>query len=61
MTHIPIGNRKLLKIDVLYTQDIGVTLVSISHITAGHKAMFDGSLLKIYNSSKKLLGQVPVN
>jgi hypothetical protein len=23
--------------------------------------MFDGSLLKIYNSSKKLLGQVPVN
>jgi hypothetical protein len=47
---------------VLYAQDIGVTIVSISRITAaGHKAIFDGPLLKIYNSSKKLLGEVPVN
>jgi hypothetical protein len=62
---VPLGNRKLLKVllkDVLYAQDIGVTLVSISRITTtGHKAIFDGPSLKIYNSSKKLLGEVPVN
>jgi hypothetical protein len=62
---VPLGNGKLLKVllkDLLYAQDIGVTLVSISRITtAGHKAIFDGPLLKIYNSSKKLLGEVPVN
>jgi hypothetical protein len=62
---VPLGNRKLSKVllkNMLYAQDIGVTLVSISHITAaGHKAIFDGPSLKIYNSSKKLLGEVPVN
>jgi hypothetical protein len=62
---VPLGNGKLSKVllkDVLYAQDIGVTLVSISYITtAGHKAIFDGPSLKICNSSKKLLGEVPVN
>ena len=47
---VPLGNGKLLKVllkDVLYAQEMGVTLVSISCITAaGHKAVFDGPSLK---------------
>jgi hypothetical protein len=40
----------------------GVTLVSISRITAaGHKAIFDGPSLEIFNSMKKLLGEIPVS
>jgi hypothetical protein len=48
---------KILLKDMLYVKDMGVTLVSISCITAtGHKAIFDGPFLKIFNSTRKLLG-----
>jgi hypothetical protein len=41
---------------------MGVTLVSISRITAaGHKAIFDGPSLKISDSTRKLLGEIPVS
>ena len=62
---VPLDNGKLLMVllkDVLYAQDMDVALASISHITAtGYKAVFDRPLLKIYNSLKKLLGEVPVS
>jgi hypothetical protein len=62
---IPFGNRRSSKVllkNVLYAKDMGVTLVSISHITvAGHKAVFDGLSLKIFNSMKKLLEEIPVS
>ena len=62
---VPLGNGKSSKVllkDVLYAQEMGVTLVSISRITAaGHKAVFDGPSLKLFNRSKKLLGEVPIN
>jgi hypothetical protein len=48
---VPFGNGRSLKVllkDVLYAKDMGVTLVSISRITAaGHKAIFDGPSLKV--------------
>ena len=54
-------SKVLLKV-VLYAQEMGVTLVLISRIAAtGHKAVFDGPALKIYNATKKLLGEVLVN
>jgi hypothetical protein len=62
---VPFGNGRSSKVllkDVLYVKDMGVTLVSISCITAaGHKAIFDGPFLKIFNSMKKLLGEIPVS
>ena len=62
---VPLGNGKSSKVllrDVLYAQEMGVTLVSISRITAaGHKAVFDGSSLKLFNRTKKLLGEIPVS
>jgi hypothetical protein len=62
---VPFGNGRSSKVllkDVLYAKDMGVTLVSISRITAaGHKAIFDGPSLKIFNSMKKLLGEIPVS
>ena len=54
------SSRVLLK-DVLYTPDIGVTLVSISRIAAtGHQVHFVDSTMKIFNSAKKLVGEVQV-
>jgi hypothetical protein len=45
-----LGNEKLLKVllkDVLYAQEMGVTMVLISCITAtSHKAMFNRPCLK---------------
>jgi hypothetical protein len=62
---VPLGSRRSSKVllkDVLYTQDMGVTLVSISRITAaGHKAVFDGPTLKLLNSTKELLREIPVS
>src|SRR6267154_1653534 len=57
------GNKRtriLLK-DVLYAPCMGVTLVSISRLTAtGYAMLFQGTLCKIYDSHKKQLGEIPV-
>jgi hypothetical protein len=62
---VPLGNEKLSKVllkDVLYVQEMGITLVSISHITAiGRKAMFNRPSLKFFNHSKRLLGEILVS
>jgi hypothetical protein len=62
---VPLGNGRSSKVllkDVLYAKDMGMTLVSISCITAaGHKAIIDGPYLKIFNSTRKLLGEIPVS
>jgi hypothetical protein len=54
---VPFGNGRSSKVllkDVLYAKNMGVTLVSISRVTAaGHKAIFDGPSLKIFNSTCK--------
>jgi hypothetical protein len=53
---------KVLLKDMLYAKDMSVNLVSISRITvAGHKAIFDGPSLRIFNSTKRLLGVIPVS
>ena len=60
---LPNGNthsRIILK-DVLYMPTMGVTLVSISHLTqAGCKAIFDEDSCQIFDPHGKLLGQVDV-
>jgi hypothetical protein len=46
--------------DVLYSQTMGITLVSIGQITsAGSSVLFTGDTCQIYDPSKTLLAQVP--
>ncbi|KAG2157035.1 hypothetical protein DEU56DRAFT_722733 [Suillus clintonianus] len=41
---------------------MGVTLVSISHLTAaGYVVLFRADTCKIFNKMKKMLGEIPVN
>ena len=62
--HVP--NQKdssshILLRDVLYASMMGVTLVSISHITeAGSTVMFSGNYCQIYNKNKEIVGQITV-
>jgi hypothetical protein len=52
---------KVLLRDMLYAQDVGVTLVSISRITAAnYEVNFAGTLMQIRNGNKKLIGEVAV-
>jgi hypothetical protein len=42
----------------MYAKDMGITLVSISHIIAAdHKAIFDGPFLTIFSSEKSCWGR----
>jgi hypothetical protein len=58
---VQLENGNLLKVllrDVLYTQDMGINLVSISLITAaGHMDIFNGPSLKIFSSVKSYWGR----
>ena len=46
--------------DVLYSSNMGVTLVSVGQITsAGSSLLFHGDTCRIYNPSKTLLAQIP--
>ena len=61
---VPNGDKStciLLK-DVLYTPSMGVTLISISKLTAaGYSALFRNSVCCIFNHYKKLVGEVEVS
>jgi hypothetical protein len=49
----------LLK-DVLYSPDLGLTLISISKITdANYATLFRGEVCRIFDKGKKLVGEVP--
>jgi hypothetical protein len=64
MITLPNGesNTRILLKDVLYAPKMGVTLVSISHLTAaGYAALFRANSCKIFSDMKKLLGEVPVS
>jgi len=53
--------RILLK-DVLYAPKMGLTLVSISHLTAaGYAVLFHENSYKIYDRKKKQLTKIPVS
>ena len=53
--------RVLLK-DVLYAPSMGVTLVSISKLTAaGYSALFHDSICCIFNHQRKLVGKVEIS
>jgi hypothetical protein len=53
---------QILLRDVLYTLNLGLTLVSISKVAAtGCTAMFKDSHLKIFDSSNKLLAEILVS
>ena len=60
---MPNGNTTttiLLK-DVLYALDMGITIISISHITsAGYAALFCTNFCRIFNSKHHCIGHVPV-
>lgn len=61
---IPNGksNTRILLKDVLYAPKMGVTLVSISRLTAaGYAALFRADTCKIFDEKKKLLGEIPVS
>ena len=51
---------RILLHDVLYSPNMGVTLVSIGKITnAGCTALFHGSSCQIFDSSRTLLAEIP--
>ena len=60
---VPNGNTTttiLLK-GVLYAPDMGITIVSISHIaSAGYAALFRANFCRIFNSKQQCVGHVPV-
>jgi len=61
---IPNGDAtlKILLKDVLYAPSMGVTLVSISRITAaGSTVVFSGDNCRIFNSVKTLIGKIEVS
>ena len=59
---VPNGSEtsRILLRDVLYSPNMGVTLVSIGKITdAGCTALFHGSSCRIFDSSRTLLAEIP--
>jgi hypothetical protein len=61
---IPNGNSgaQILLKNVLYAPTMGVTLVSISKLTAaGYAALFRDTVCRIFNPRKKLVGEIPVS
>jgi len=53
---------KILLKDVLYAPKMGVTLISISRLTAaGYAALFRETLCKIFDEKRRKLGEIPVN
>lgn len=52
---------KILLCDVLYTQKMGVTLVSVSKLnTMGYAMLFQDQCCKILDHDKRIMGVVPM-
>src|SRR5271168_3367501 len=62
--HVPNANlspSKILLKDVLYAPSMAVTLVSISRVAAaGSTVIFAGDVCRIYDSERKIIGNIKV-